>query len=292
MYTNSNHDKFPMKSSASQDRKCSALRDMTNSQSRSDTEIAIHTTSVKFDESHWFPIQPVMIDEPSLEISSKINYQNVHPYLAFYQHDLKTGSISHTDLCSLLSPDNELSLLPMLQETGVVAEKQQCKYCGGPMHFHKQSKTWYWICNRRVNGVKCNRGKFAVTDGTMFSKSHLSIADIIWIIWHFLHHLSENQCKQYTNIGQNNCKTVVKWYNKCRNVCGKWIWANKPKLGGYGNIVEMDESHFAGVPKYSKGRRIGEDPWKQWNKWVFGLTQRGSLDCVLQTVHSSRSRAI
>ena len=100
------------------------------------------------------------------------------------------------------------------------------------MHFHKQSKTWYWMCNRRVNGVKCNRGKFTVTDGTMFSKSHLSIADIIWIIWHFLHLLSEKQCKQSTNIGQNNCKTVVKWYNKCRDVCGKWIWANKPKLGG------------------------------------------------------------
>jgi hypothetical protein len=98
----------------------------------------------------------------------------------------------------------------------------------------------------------------------------------------FSPHLSENQCKQYTNIGQNNCKTVVKWYNKCRDVCGKWIWANKPKLGGYGNIVEMDESHFAGVPKYGKGRRIGEDPWKQWNKWVFGLTQRVSLDCVLR----------
>ena len=54
----------------------------------------------------------------------------------------------------------------------------------------------------------------------------------------------------------------------------------------------MDESHFAGAPKYGKGRNLGEDPWKHWNKWVFGLTLRGSLDCVLQSVDKSRSRAV
>ena len=54
----------------------------------------------------------------------------------------------------------------------------------------------------------------------------------------------------------------------------------------------MDESHFAGVPKYGKGRRIGEDPWEDFYKWVFGLAERGSLDCVLKSVHSSRSRTI
>ena len=48
---------------------------------------------------------------------------------------------------------------------------------------------------------------------------------------------------------------------------------HKPKLGGYRKIVKMNESHFAGTPKYRKGRRNGEDPWNGYNKWVFGLTQ-------------------
>ena len=81
-----------------------------------------------------------------------------------------------------------------------------------------------------------------------------------------------------------NCKTVVKWYAKCREVCETWIWANKPKLGGFGKIVEIDESHFAGAPKYGKGRRLGEDPWENFHKWTFGMAERGSLDCVLKTV--------
>ena len=67
-------------------------------------------------------------------------------------------------------------------------------------------------------------------------------------------------------MGQKSETTVVAWYAKCREVCEKWIWANKPKLGGFGKIVEMDESHFAGTSKYGKGRRNGEDPWKGYNK--------------------------
>jgi hypothetical protein len=85
---------------------------------------------------------------------------------------------------------------------------------------------------------------------------------------------------------------LVKYYSKCREVCGTWIWANKPKLGGFGNIVEMDESHFAGAQKYGKGRILGADPWKDWHKWVFAMSLRGSLDCVLKSVDSSCSRAI
>ena len=95
-------------------------------------------------------------------------------------------------------------------------------------------------------------GKFAVRDGTFFGNSHLPIDTIVWIVWHFLHQLPENQCKQYTNIGKSNKKTLANWYAKCREVCGAWIWANQPKLGGFGKIVEMDESHFAGAPNTGK----------------------------------------
>ena len=51
-----------------------------------------------------------------------------------------------------------------------------------------------------------------------------------------------------------------------------------PKLEG--KIVEMDESHFAGAPKYGKGRRLGLEAWRDHFKWTFGLTERGSLDCM------------
>ena len=41
---------------------------------------------------------------------------------------------------------------------------------------------------------------------------------------------------------------------------------NTPKLGGFGKIVEMDGSYFAGVPKYGKGRRLGAGTWTDFQK--------------------------
>ena len=245
-----------------------------------------------FDAQHWLPIQSNEANDIVEVRPAQFITQNVHPYLARYQDNLKTKYLSHSDISRILSPDNELEMLHLLQETGVVAAFQQCEFCGGAMHFQKLSNTWYWICTRRFNGEKCNKGKFAVRKGTFFDNSRLSISTIMWIVWHFLHHLSEEQCRQYTNIGQKNCNMLVKYYSKCREVCGTWIWANKPKLGGFGTIVEMDESHFAGAQKYGKGRILGADPWKDWHKWVFGMSLRGSLDCVLKSVDSSRSRSI
>ena len=71
-----------------------------------------------------------------------------------------------------------------------------------------------------------------------------------------MHHLNEKQCAQYTNISDKSNHTVIKWYKFCRQVCTEWFWDsnNTPKLGGYGKIVEMDESFFPGCPKFNKGR--------------------------------------
>ena len=41
---------------------------------------------------------------------------------------------------------------------------------------------------------------------------------------------------------------------------------------------------------YEKGRRLGLDGWKNKFKRSFGLTERGSLDCILKAVDSRRSR--
>jgi len=60
-------------------------------------------------------------------------------------------------------------------------------------------------------------------------------------------------------------------------------------LGGFGKVVEMDESYFPGQPKYKRGRRLGTS-WEDDEKWTFGLTERDSLDCVLIQVPSSRNR--
>ena len=82
--------------------------------------------------------------------------QNIHPVLPFYQHDLPTTAMSHDQLASLLQLENEMDSVKLLQETGVIANCQQCKYCGSIMKISKQEKYLYWICHRRFEGQKCN----------------------------------------------------------------------------------------------------------------------------------------
>ena len=153
-------------------------------------------------------------------------------------------------------------------------------------------KTFFWICTRRVRGVKCNRGKKSIRDGTIFDNCDLSTQNMLTIMWHFIHNLHEKQCANYTNISQKNNTAIIKWYKYCREVVTEWYWdpQNTPKLGGYGKIVEFDESFFPGKPKYNRGRRLGEDAWDDDDKWVFGMTERGTLDAVAIQVPSNRSR--
>ena len=118
----------------------------------------------------------------------------------------------------------------------------------------------------------------SIHHGTLLYNSNLTVQNILWIVRHFVHHLSEKQCKEYTKIGTKNDKSIINYFSKCRDVANNWI-SKPPKLGRYRKNVEMDESHFAGAPKYRKGCRLGGDSWKDNLKWTFGLTEKGSLDC-------------
>ena len=220
------------------------------------------------------------------------NYQNVHPLLGWYKADLDTGVLSYDQFRALLETENEPQLIELLVTTGLIAEHRPCIYCGGMMRKKKDGKHMFWICTRSVNGIKCNRGKKSIRDGTIFDNSNLSTQTILTIIWHFVHHLNEKQCAEYTNISQKNNTTIIKWYKFCRDVCTEWFWdaRNTPKLGGYGKIIEIDESYFPGVPKFNRGRRLGGDAWEDDEKWVFAMTERDSLDAIAIQVPSNRSR--
>ena len=54
----------------------------------------------------------------------------------------------------------------------------------------------------------------------------------------------------------------------------------------------MRREFFPARPKYNRGRRLGETGWKDDEKWVFGLTERGSLDAIAVQVPSSRNRKV
>ena len=93
----------------------------------------------------------------------------------------------------------------------------------------------------------------------------MSTQTILTIIWHFVHHLDVRQCANYTNISQKNNTTIIKWYKFCREVVTEWFWdaTNTPKLGGFGKIVEVEESYLPGKPKFNCGAY-----WRRFEDFV------------------------
>ena len=67
---------------------------------------------------------------------------------------------------------------------------------------------------------------------------------MMWITWHFVH-------------GQTNNMTVMMRFRLCREVCDTCIRQNFEPLGGFGKVVEIDESFLPGAPKYGRGRGQG-----------------------------------
>ena len=122
--------------------------------------------------------------------------------LGWYKAELETGQFSYDQFQSLMSVENEEQLLDFLVEVKLLAKDRPCLLCGGMMRRKKDGKHFFWICTRRVRGVKCNRGKKSIRDGTIFDNSNLSTQNILTIMWHFVHNLDEKQCATYTNISQ------------------------------------------------------------------------------------------
>ena len=50
----------------------------------------------------------------------------------------------------------------------------------------------------------------------------------------------------------------MEYYADCMAVCNVWVWNgnNTPKLGGFGKVVEMDESFFPGAPSTIEGEDL------------------------------------
>ena len=72
-----------------EDSKRSALDDITNILvGNKDIDLSDRKSCERFDEKHWFPVQPGATIQPS-SIVSQFETQNVHPYLPRYNDDLK-----------------------------------------------------------------------------------------------------------------------------------------------------------------------------------------------------------
>ena len=135
--------------------------------------------------------------------------------------------------------------------------------------FKHGKKIWKFNCTDR----NC-KTKVSPRDRTIFQNSKASIKEIILFIYQFS--VSEHSC-QWSNreLGWSSA-TFVEWSQILRSVCSCELLRTHDKIGGPGDIIEIDET-VVSRRKYNRGRLVK-------TQWLFGGISRQTKRCFMVEV--------
>ena len=95
-------------------------------------------------------------------------------------------------------------------------------------------------CRKRYGDKQCAK-TVSLTAGTFFYNMHLSLFTAVWLLWGFCEGFHNSWFIRHLGLSS---VTVTDWLNFCSEVCMVCIQGASRKIGGYGCIVEIDESKF------------------------------------------------
>ena len=85
------------------------------------------------------------------------------------------------------------------------------------------------------------RSNITVRTNSWFSKSNLTIGEILWYTYYWWHKVPPSLVKHEFKFSDN---TLCNWSAFCRGIAIEAVIKNTEKIGGPGVIVEIDESKF------------------------------------------------
>ena len=94
--------------------------------------------------------------------------------------------------------------------------------------------------------------KRSIRSGTWLANSNLTLAKGLKLTYMWAHHHTQEEAQHEARVGNN---VTVRWYYEHREACVAWLLSKDNKIGGKGQIVEIDESKF-GKRKYHRGHRV------------------------------------
>lgn len=148
------------------------------------------------------------------------------------------------------------SSMQFLQERGVIYDARRCplRNCRRQMVLEKTDALaqYGWRC-------PADRKRRSLLEGSYFENAHLTLQQILTIIYTWTHDCTNQQINEFADVTSN---TTIDYANLLREICS-WKLLQQPiVLGGPNIIVQIDESVVA-RRKYNAGRIVPP-------RWVFG----------------------
>ena len=125
-----------------------------------------------------------------------------------------------------------------LQGKGLLCTRKLCSLCNIPCNTIEDngSDGIIFRCTR------CKR-KYSIRSDSFFAGSRLPLLTIMMIILFFCNKCGVKETVNFLN-GRVSKKTVIDWFNFCREVCSSKLLRLNLKFGGPGKVVEIDETHL------------------------------------------------
>ena len=179
--------------------------------------------------------------------------------------------------------DNSEKIGHFLQEHGCLSSERLCPQCNSRMVQTERAdrlQTHIFRCSKRhgTDKPRCLVVE-SITKGSFFFNAHVSLFTLVWILWGFCEGMGNSWFVRHLGLSS---RTVTDWLNFCREVCMVCIEGESRQIGGFGCIVEIDESKFV-KRKYHRGKA------RRCEDWVVGgiCREKGK---VFMRVVKNRSR--
>ena len=160
-------------------------------------------------------------------------------------------------------------VVSFLQEKGCLPTRKVCPDCNHEMVLTERNDTMQkkiFRCKRRHGSTRCQR-TISITAGTFFYGIHLSLFTVLWLLWGFAEGMPNFWFVCHLSLSS---RTVTDWLNFCREVCMVCVEQKSRQIGGFGKIVEIDESKFVISQRQSKSvRRMGFGRYLQRDRGMF-----------------------
>ena len=177
----------------------------------------------------------------------------------------------------------KMLVLEFLAKNKLIKNSNRCGTCNGDFHLNAYEQSgdgFRWYC-------KTWKKRKSIREGSFFKESRMSLHSIIVIMYCWARDIPQkNACEE---AGGASPRTIVDWYNFCRDICAQWLENNPMEIGGLTEngdsiVVEIDESKFF-HRKYHRGQ------WRQGH-WVFGGIESQSRKCFLVEVPDRRRETL
>lgn len=179
---------------------------------------------------------------------------------------------------------NEEEIVDFLVRHGVFKSRTTCPTCGQEVLLDRSRlifRCQKMVNRRKQKGSRCNWIGSART-GSFFGKSRLPMKRLWRLVLHIL--FLDAPQKFLEENYQLSSHTIVDWKSFCREVYLDHNERHSERIGGPGEIVEIDEAKF-GKRKYNRGRIIE-------GQWILGGIERGSSRSFLVAVPNRTARTL